>query len=158
MLVVADSSPLNVLVRIGHVEILPRLFGVVCIPAEVQGELTDPRAPTEVREFLRSLPNWLQIHSLQTIERIPPLGPGEQAAISLAVQLKAAALLIDERDGRKAAAARGLTIIGTLGVLEQAAGVGLIDLPTAIERLRATDFRLDHALIDAALRRVRGEG
>ena len=40
MLVIADSSPLIALVNIGHVEVLPKLFGQVVIPpAETGPEL-----------------------------------------------------------------------------------------------------------------------
>ena len=35
MLVVADSSPLIALINIGHIEILPQLFGTVIIPPTV---------------------------------------------------------------------------------------------------------------------------
>jgi predicted nucleic acid-binding protein len=40
MLVIADSSPMNHLIRIGAIEALPKLFGRVVIPTEVLSELT----------------------------------------------------------------------------------------------------------------------
>lgn len=153
MLVVADSSPINILVRIECIHVLSPLFQTVCIPLEVLRELSEPRTPDAVRKFIAAPPPWLQVQAPRLIESIPPLDAGEAAAISLARELKADALLIDERDGRKAAAARGIAIVGTLGVLERAALRQLIDLPQAIDRLKTTDFRLDRALIEAALRR-----
>jgi predicted nucleic acid-binding protein len=39
MLVVADTSSIHVLVRIGYVDVLPRLFEQVFIPAIVAKEL-----------------------------------------------------------------------------------------------------------------------
>jgi predicted nucleic acid-binding protein len=39
MLVVADSSPLIVLIQIGQIDVLPALFGEVVIPPEVSAEL-----------------------------------------------------------------------------------------------------------------------
>ncbi len=96
MLVVADSSPINILVRIGYVDILPNLFGTACIPPQVRDELSDPQTPLAVRHFVENPPAWLEIRAPAVIEPIPPLGPGEEAAISLAGELKADALLIDE--------------------------------------------------------------
>jgi predicted nucleic acid-binding protein len=78
---------------------------------------------------------------------------GELEAICLAQEIKAAAVLMDDRAGRIAAIHCGLAVIGTVGLLEQAAARGLLDLPQAMDRLRQTNARLDPALIQAALER-----
>lgn len=52
MLVVADTSPLNYLVLIERVEILPVLYGTVTIPEEVRDELSAEDAPAGVRSCL----------------------------------------------------------------------------------------------------------
>ena len=78
---------------------------------------------------------------------------GEAEAICLAQEIKAAAVLIDDRAGRSAAIHCGLAVIGTIGLLEQAAARGFFDLPQAMERLRQTNARLDPQLIQAALER-----
>ncbi|MCL4743133.1 MAG: hypothetical protein KJZ54_13125 [Phycisphaerales bacterium] len=155
MLIVADSSPLNILIRIGCVDVLPALFGVVTIPPEVLSELSDLRTPESVRMFVAAPPTWLNVRSAKVVENIPPLDAGEAAAISLARELRADALLIDEKDGRRAATERGLTVIGTIGVLEEAGLRGLVDLVAALDRLKASDFRAAAALIDAAMERYR---
>jgi predicted nucleic acid-binding protein len=54
---------------------------------------------------------------------------GELEAICLACEIKAAAVLMDDRAGRSAAVHCGLAVIGTIGLLEQAAARGLLDLP-----------------------------
>ncbi len=54
------------------------------------------------------------------------LDSGETMAISLALEIKAAAILIDERVGRNAAEALGLKAFGTVGVLTQAKMKGLL--------------------------------
>lgn len=153
MLVVADSSPINILIRIELVDLLPRLFGSVLIPPEVKAELSHVRTPNAVRAFALSLPSWIEVRTARHIETIPPLDAGEEAAISLARELHADALLIDERDGRRAAVARKIPIIGTLGLLERAAQNALIRLPEAIDRLKASGFRIDPELIQDALNR-----
>ena len=64
---------------------------------------------------------------------------------------------MDDRDGRAAARAAGLNITGTVGVLERAAGQGLLDLGEAFEVLRATDFYSSPRVIDLALERFRNK-
>src|SRR4051812_18196471 len=105
MLVVADASPLVGLVRIGHADVLPALFGEVVIPPKVAEELTNPRRPVEVRAFMASPPAWLSVRAPTRLEPIADLDAGELEAISLATELRADLLLIDEAKGREAAIA-----------------------------------------------------
>ena len=81
MIVVADASPINILIRIELVDLLPRLFGSVLIPPEVQSELMHERTPTPVRSFAQTLPSWIEVRTAINIESIPPLDAGEEAAI-----------------------------------------------------------------------------
>ena len=67
-------------------------------------------------------------------------GLGESAAIALAEELAADALLIDDRDGRREAEKRRLVVLGTLRVLADAAEHGLVDLQVALDRLMQTNF------------------
>jgi predicted nucleic acid-binding protein len=67
--------------------------------------------------------------------------------------LRADALLIDDRAGRREAQRRRLPIQGTLGLIDLAARHGFIDLPAAIERLRQTNFRADENLVQLILDR-----
>jgi predicted nucleic acid-binding protein len=79
------------------------------------------------------------------------LHAGELAAIALAVALKADLVLMDDRAGAVAARANGLNVTGTLGELDLAARSGLVDLDTAFERLKATNFRYRPAMLDDML-------
>ncbi len=63
--------------------------------------------------------------------------------------------LIDEKAGRKAARERGLQVVGTLGVLNRAAHLELIDLPHSIEQLKATNVHVQEVLIEDMLREDR---
>jgi predicted nucleic acid-binding protein len=124
----------------------------VIIPPEVSSELRDGKRPQPVRTFIASLPPWLIEQTPASIEAIPMLHPGEASAISLALEVHADLLLIDETLGRKAAAARGIHVAGTIGVVEQAADQGLLDLKEAFTAIKKTDFWISHELLDARLK------
>jgi len=124
VVVVAGSSPLIYLSRIGHLYVLEALFGDVIVPRLVWDEAVQrrPSAPgaDEIRraQYLRIVDNPLHSADLG-------LDPGETAAILIAASLHAELLLIDERVGRKVAQERGLTVRGTIGVLVQAKESGV---------------------------------
>ncbi len=61
MIVVADSSPLILLVNIGHIELLLSLFKRVVIPPAVASELLAPSRPKAVRDFITTSPAWLTV-------------------------------------------------------------------------------------------------
>jgi hypothetical protein len=77
-LIVSDNSPLNVLIRVGCEDILPKLFEHVLIPPEVTAEMAHPAAPSVIREFVQHLPAWLAIQSatqiLEVVGGLSPLG------------------------------------------------------------------------------------
>jgi predicted nucleic acid-binding protein len=154
MIVVSDAGPINYLVLIGYVEVLPRLFGQVIIPLTVYEELTRPLTPALVREWMQAKPDWLEVRAAPQLI-VSGLDPGETEALSLAIAIKADLMLIDERKGRAVAAEHMLKVIGTLGILALAADAGILDLSEAIERLRQTVFQIKDSLVEAALERDR---
>lgn len=151
MLVVADTSPLVVLSNIGHLDLLPALFGQILIPTAVASELSYPRRPVAVRALAAATPAWLVVRQPIAIESIPEIDLGEREAISLAMEVRADLLLIDDAAGRLAAAGRGLAITGTIGLLERAADQQLLDLAEAFERVKRTDFWVNPRLLDKRL-------
>ncbi len=154
MIVVSDASPINVLIRIEHSSILHDLFDHVLIPPIVAAELTHDRTPEVVRTWIETPPTWLQVQSPSHIDDSLSIdGPGEREAISLAVEIKADLLLVDDRKARRAANERGLNTIGAIGVLELASTRKLINLPDAFRRIRETDFLVKEAILEEALRR-----
>jgi predicted nucleic acid-binding protein len=151
MIVVSDTSPLNYLVLIEAIAVLPALFAHVYVPEQVAAELRDLSAHQSVRAWIASPPPWLLIRTPKRIDPGLKLDPGEVHAIALAEELHADHLLVDERDARAVAARRGLHVIGTLGVLDKASRGNLIDLKKACERLLQTSFRVDRQLIQGLL-------
>jgi predicted nucleic acid-binding protein len=151
--VVSDTSPLHYLILCGAESILPSLFHQVVIPPTVFRELQQPNTPPPVRQWAASLPAWVTVQSPKTVNLTLDVDAGELEAICLAQEIHADAVLMDDRAGRNAAIHCGLAVVGTIGLLEQAAARGLIELPQAMERLRQTNARLDPKLIHAALER-----
>lgn len=60
-LVIADTGPVNYLILIGHIDLLPRFFLKVVLPTAVQHELMDIKSPAEVRNWIARPPEWLEI-------------------------------------------------------------------------------------------------
>jgi predicted nucleic acid-binding protein len=156
MIVIADTTPLNYLILIGEVDVLARLYGRVVIPPAVHQELLSQGTPDPVRQWAFTPPSWLDIQSpsLATFDLPQGLGPGEREAIGLAEQLQADQLIVDDLTARREAERRGLSAIGTLGVLREAAEEGLIDLRISLERLSETSFHVSPALIRDLLRNL----
>ncbi len=124
MIVVSDTSPLNYRLLIQHAEVLPLLFGRVIAPPAVMIELQHPGAPSMVRAWAAGPPAWLEIRAPATIAPNLGLGIGETHAISLAQELHADAVLIDE-----------------------------LDLAAALAALRQTTFRVSDQILDDLLLR-----
>lgn len=155
MIVISNTSPLHYLVLIRLEHVLPALFGEVFVPPVVLDELTHAHTPGTVRNWASHPPAWLKVQSPVSIDSTLTVDQGEAAAISLAMELRADALLIDDRKGRLEAKARHVSMVGTIAVLETAAGKGLIDLHQAFDELRRTPFRAAERLLQQALKRDR---
>lgn len=153
MIAISDTSPLNYLLLINHIALLPQLYKQVVIPHAVYIEMLNPGAPEAVSEWVSTLPSWTEVRSASSLDTTLRLGAGESEAISLALELRADVLLMDERKGRREALARGIAVIGTMNILEGAAARGLVNLPEAIACLQRTSFRASPALFREILRR-----
>ena len=155
MIVIADTTPLNYLVLIDQPHLLPQLYGRVLIPQAVYDELQQERTPAPVRAWVANRPAWLEVRqaSVPLDSELEELDRGEREAIALALELQADLLILDDRDARVEASRRNLVVIGTLRVLEDAAQLGLVDLPRALLRLQQTTFRASPYLVRALLDR-----
>lgn len=152
MIVIADTLPINYLLLVGKIDLLSRLFQKIIIPDAVRDEMLVPAAPIVLQKWIANPPNWIEIKTVTVIDKnLSILDSGEQAAITLSQTLPADLLIIDERLGRRAASSLGIPIIGTLGILDDAANRGLINLSDAIDRLKQTNFRISRRIIQTLL-------
>ena len=149
MIVVADTSPINYLVLIGEIDVLPALYEKIIIPEAVFNELQDAETPELVRTWVDGAPAWFTVSpvTVSLVESLPKLDEGEKQAIALFEEINANALIIDERLEREEARTRGIFVIGTLGVLNSAAEKGFLNLSVALSKLKQTSFRASEKLI-----------
>jgi len=101
---------------------------------------------------MASRPNWLEFREVtSTPAELRQLDDGEREAIALAQITGTPLILLDEKKGRQAARERGLTVAGTLGVIDLAARRGLVSLLDALKNLERTTFRASPQLIRAII-------
>lgn len=158
MLVIADASPLILLDRLGHLSLLPDLYGQVVVPRAVLEEIAAGAEKAGLAEMESA--EWIEVAELPEDRTLlaallDELGAGEAAAIALARSRDADLVLIDERQGRRIARRIGLVVKGTLGVLIEARRRELIpELEPLLKRLRDEGAWVADSLIEEALRSV----
>jgi len=154
VVVVADSSPLIYLSRVGVLDLLAVVSGDVVVPRTVWDEVVQRRPSAPGVDTLQQA-SWIRVTDSELPQVDLGLDPGETAAILLAEAIHGDLLLIDERIGRKVAEARGIAVRGTLGVLVQARQTGALPaLRPVLDALVAEGFRIAPALVREALSRV----
>lgn len=158
MIVVADTSVILNLCCVGQDHLLPTLFHEKWIPDEVRVEF-QRLSLHQPRFHGLCLPDWALIQPAAPISvelaSLANLHAGETAALALALNGHADAVLMDESAGRRAAQLLGLPVIGVLGVLLQARRSGLLlAIKPVLQRLAAeASFWLSPALMAEALRK-----
>jgi predicted nucleic acid-binding protein len=146
MIIVADTSPPLHLGRVRRHDRQPAAVARVTIPRTVWRELVQPGTRGDVVEAIEAA-DWIDVVD-DPVARDLGLDPGETAAILLAEHLRADALLIDERRGRAVATARGIAVIGTLGIVAGARRLGMLERAApVVAELRADGFWLSDAVV-----------
>ncbi len=142
MIIVSDTTPLRYLVEIEEAHILPQLFGKVIIPEKVSEELNGPKTPQQIKDWIQSPPEWIEIRQADISLFTPKMKieDGEREALAVALELNATAVLLDDNRAAKEAQRLNLSIVRTYAILERAAERNLLDLPTAIQKIKQTGF------------------
>ena len=144
--VVSNASPLIGLERIGQLSLLPQIFSSVVIPTAVADEVF----------ATARVPDWIEVNALQQVISAQvlqyALGRGESEAISLAVEVGARLLIIDDRPARRLAQALHLPVIGTLRILLLAKSSGLVQVVRpSLDALVHHGFRISPGLYKQVL-------
>lgn len=144
-IIIADSSCLILLDKIGELSLLPALYGQVHITKEVAGEYGKELPPWVVIEEVR------QKEYIKLIER--DLDLGEAASIALALEHSDPLIILDDLKARKYTQQLGIKMIGTFGVILKAKLSGNLDaVKPIIEKIQDTNFRISQQLIDSLLK------
>ncbi len=153
---VTNASPLIFLAKLDRLELLQTAASEVLVPPAVLEEvLARPdEASDQVRNASRS---WLRRKAPGKPEEVELLkieiGPGEAQAITLAREVRADRIVLDDLDARRKARILGLKPVGTLGLLLAARLRGeLPSVKTEIEKLLRFGFRVSDSLVEAILK------
>jgi uncharacterized protein len=158
--VVSDTSPIRALAHLKLTSLLEELYGEVLIPPGVAEELCDPVSSLPPLEWA-SIPG-LRLQAprdaLRVEQLLRVLDRGESEAIVLALEVHAAALIVDERDARSVAMSLGLRPVGVLAMLVRAKEEGrIVAVNPLMDQLRAgMGFRISPSLY-AEISRLAGE-
>jgi len=120
VIVVADTSVILNLCFLGQEPLLPLLFGTVHAPPQVEAEFLR-LAHVDARFQGLVFPCYIQhttpLTTAHAWAHSPVLHAGEIAALSLALELGADLVLMDEAEGRAVATTLHLRNMGLLGIL-----------------------------------------
>ena len=158
MTVVADSSPLVILAKLGCLDFLNRIFPRVYITTEVHYEVVIAGAGLPGALEV-SKAEWIEVKAVQnpagldSAQRKYGLGPGEMSTILLAKEIGANPVLLDDYKARKLAKAERLEILGSVGLLESFyLRHYLTDLGSVFRQLLTHNVYVDQRLLDRRLR------
>jgi predicted nucleic acid-binding protein len=149
--VFSNAGPLMALGKLGHLDLLYRLFGQVGFSTSVYQEVV-------IRGSQRGYPDALLIEMALQREHLVvldviaddlpsditslPLDAGEKETIYLATRVPNSLVLLDDLKAREEAKARKLAVKGTVGVLVQAYRISLVtlgEIGTIFEAIIAND-------------------
>jgi predicted nucleic acid-binding protein len=160
VIVLADSSPLITLARARYFDLLHEFYGEVIVSREVHDEITVAGAGLPGADEMQQS-NWIRVESYPS-ESSPEvkaacagLGAGERSIIFLASVLTADLVLIDEGSARRVAKSVGLSIAGSIAILERGARLNrVVDLRSVYLSLLEQGIRYDRGLLDQSLGRL----
>lgn len=146
-LTVSDASPFIVFHQIQRLELVRAVLGYVVIP---------PAVASEISPSLGTPPSWVHVVQPAQVHNSPSwsssLDPGEIEAISLAIEISAHRLVVDDLPARIVAERLGLQVIGSLGILLEAYRLRLVDdIQPDLEAMIAVGFHVGRSLHEQVL-------
>ena len=158
---VCNASPLIVLAKSGLLSVLPKLFDPVFLPQAVWDEIA--AGPTDDPMRL-ALPTSAWLVTVRLEPTLSPmstwqLGGGEAEVIEYARLHGNLSVLLDDRAARRAAAALGLKVYGTLALTAMAAKLDYVEsFATAILALKAAGLYVSDQVVEAVQKGLESEG
>ena len=155
---VVNASPLILLGKVGRVELLWQLCDELIVPQAVLREVGGrPEGQGVAQELAkRSTVTISGECAVPTSIRAWDLGPGESQVLAIAASKPVSRGVLDDREARRCAAACGIPVIGTLGVVLRAQNKGILrNAQDVINDLRTVGLYVTDDLITAAMARWR---
>lgn len=150
---VVDASPCIGLARIGQLRLLPELFSRVILARSVVAELWTGSRDDRAWEIIRFESVEVHADRIRLGAAPPVLSEADLDTIGLAHAIDGVdVVVLDERAARRYAKARGLRVMGTVGIIALATTKGL--LPAArpcFDGLVEAGFRVDGRLLERVL-------
>lgn len=149
--IIADSSPLIVLLKSDLEDILPKLFEEILVPEAVWQEVLSGGETDAAKQKLPLL-SWIKrIPTTISNEEIKQynLGKGETEALSLALKTPDSGVILDDFAARKCAKDMKIPFIGTGGLLIAAKQKDLISsVSEALQKVQNEGLWLSDAVIE----------
>ena len=157
-MIVCNASPLIALANLDRLDLLERLFNEWYVPERVAAECTVDQKPFAARLTVALAGHVLTVSAPEPVRSLCLLvDHGEAEVIALAEEKNIPQVLMDDRKGRRIAAARGLKVIGTVGlILRVKSGSHIPSVKRALETLGTAGIRVSAPLQAEALR-IAGE-
>jgi predicted nucleic acid-binding protein len=144
--VIADASVLIIFDKLKRFDILQKIYQNIYTTTEIS------------QEFNKPLPEWIKVEPVKDQKYLKfirtQVDIGEASAIALAAEKDGALLILDDLKARKLARRLGMSFTGTLGVINKAKELGIINkIKPLVEQLRENDFRVSENIVENLLKR-----
>lgn len=149
-----NASPLIFLARAGLLELLKLEAEEIVVPKSVAEEI-NRRGPNDITVRAMEKETWLKV-----VENLPApdalrawdLGEGETAVLAWGYAHPGTIVIVDDLAARRCAAAHGIPVRGTLGLVLTARKRGIIPhARPVLEKLRQSGMYLSDRILDRAL-------
>jgi predicted nucleic acid-binding protein len=150
---VSNASPLIVLARSGHLDLLRALPVPVLVPAGVLAEIDAGNARDGAADAVRALELVTIVEDLDVPASIASwrLDAGESQVLARAVSI-GAGVLLDDRAARRCAQTLGLMVVGSIGLVARAKRAGLVTAAGPVIRaVVEAGLHVDDELVTAVL-------
>lgn len=155
-IIVSDTSCIGYLIQINLLHLLQTLYGEIIIPAAVNDEILQLENKGYILSEFKNA-DWIKIYSTHNLSNVSKyeniLDRAELEAISIAIELEADLLIIDEKLGRVVATTIGFDITGLVGILITAKNKNLIlSVKKALDEVILLGCRISKTLYNIALK------
>jgi predicted nucleic acid-binding protein len=141
---ILDTTAIQHLDRAGGLDLLQKIYEHVIVPSAVAEEIEQGRAAGVPLPELGKY-SWIEVRPVKDVDAVSVktgLGPGERAAMALAMETPGSVVVIDDPLGRRYAQMMRQSHTSTLGVLLRAKQKQLIKrVGSLLEKLESRGFK-----------------